>query len=309
MAKKRCPNKTPHRKESPDRFDMSLHEHKNDTKLWLLYFGGNRTMSHKLPKSVYDAKIESLWRHSRRFIAYGLRMKSSPKAIRHYTGGAAPHKGNKCPQCKKCLTLLWDLDLHDELIPDYVNRGFSPAQRLPLYVCWQCLAASYAVLSDRQIKCFPFDLHTEYLQKDETPFRADLVEIPRRPIAFDSIPSTVDAILSLADMIGHDALDKSARKTLNTYFGKRTEPWDYPMSQFGGQPLVYQDHQNKVCPNPKCPANKLSHPYADSEIAYLMKEMALIHWTDEPVLEEHCFQLLYSICGICFSIRAEYRCD
>jgi hypothetical protein len=42
---------------------------------------------------------------------------------------------------------------------------------------------------------------------------------------------------------------------------------------------------------------------------FLMKEMAIIHYDNEPELAKHYFQLLYYICGICFSMRAEYRCS
>ena len=73
--------------------------------------------------------------------------------------------------------------------------------------------------------------------------------------------------------------------------------------------MIYQGHQNEVCPNPKCPAGRLEHPYGDFETRFLMKEMAVIHHDYEPELAKEYFQLLYSICGICFSIRAEYRCS
>ncbi len=160
------------------------------------------------------------------------------------------------------------------------------------------------------MKCFPFDCHTEYLREDETPFQDTPAEIQRRPIAFERIPSTIDAILSLADTIGHDALDKSAQRVINDYFGTRIRSeWDLPISQFGGQPLAYQSHKNMVCPNPKCPASRLEDPYGETQAEFLMKEMALVHWKDEPVLEEHCFQLLYFVCCTCFSLRADYRCS
>ena len=47
-------------------------------------------------------------------------------------------------------------------------------------------------------------------------------------------------------------------------------------------------------------------------VGYLMKEMALIQlvdWKDEPILAKSHIQLLYYVCGICYSMRVELRCD
>jgi hypothetical protein len=268
-------------------------------------------MTRPIPKSLFRADFRPLWRSSRRFIAAGMRLTGtgSGKGF-HVAGGRACHKGSTCPHCGKRLTLLWDLGLRDPLIPDYVRKGFAPAKRLPLYICWQCVAASYRVASDERMTCFDFDSHTDPLRQGETPFRDSPDELPRRKIDFERIPSTVDALLSLENAVGLDALDLPARKAIDKYYRKRVKSnWDLPFSQFGGQPIIYQPHRNVVCPNPKCPASRLQHPYGELEMPYLMKEMALIHFDHEPELAKHCFQLLYHVCGICFGIRVEYRCD
>ncbi|MDB5335406.1 MAG: hypothetical protein JWN70_1025 [Planctomycetaceae bacterium] len=267
-------------------------------------------MPRKIPKSLFDAKLLPLWRDSKRFTAHPLRVAPTGGKSKHFSGGPAPHAGSKCPECKQKLTLLWDLDLTDPLIPDYAREGFSPCTRLPLYICWQCVTASYAVTSDARLKCFPFDHHSDYLEEGETPFPDAPLEMPRRPIALQRIPSTLDALASLANVIGLNELDKPARVALDQSLStKLSTDWDLPFSQFGGQPLVSPRRGDMVCPNPKCPANELTHPYGEMQRPYLMKEMALIQWRDEPILAEHCFQLLYFICGICFSMRAEYRCS
>jgi hypothetical protein len=267
-------------------------------------------MPRNIPSSLSAAGLQSLWRYSRRFVARPVRISPSDDASLHFSGGPSRHKGSVCRKCKKQLTLLWDLHLSDKLIPDSVREGYAPSTRLPFFICWQCVAASYSVLSDTEITTFAFDCHTEHLQADETPFQDAPQEVERRTITISRIPTTIDALLSLADIIGHDEIDESARNTLREYLGDEVRSgWDLPISQFGGAPLAYQGHRDVVCPNPKCPASRLEHPYGELVRPYLMKEMALIHWKDEPVLSEHCFQLLYNVCCICFSIRAEYRCD
>jgi hypothetical protein len=267
-------------------------------------------MPRNIPKSLLAADFHPLWRSSRRFVSQPLRILPARDAKSHFTGGPSVHKGSECPNCKKRMTLFWNLDLNDPLIPEYVRAGFAPATRLPFYICLQCVAASYAVLTDAKVKTFPFDHETDFLKADETPFQNASAEVERRPIAMTRVPTTIDALLSLADVIGHDELDEGAKRTLDAYLGEKvTTDWDLPISQFGGTPLPNQGHRNRVCPNSKCLASKLEHPYGDWEQSFLMKEMALIDWKGEPILSEHCFQLLYTVCPICFSIRAEYRCS
>ena len=265
----------------------------------------------RIPKSLLDAEMQPLWRESRRFVASGMRLtKTTDRKTSHFAGGPATHARSKCPGCGKRWTLLWDLDLSDPLIPDYVRDGFAPAERLPCYICWQCVAASYRVTSNARVQPFAFDSDSEDLLEDETPFVDSPNELPRREIAFERIPSTIDALLSLEDIVGLDELDPAARRAIDGYYGEpMTSGWNLSLSQFGGQPLPYQGHKHLVCPNSKCPTAQLSYPYGDSNFRYLMKEMALIHFDDEPELKKHCFQLLYSVCPVCFSLRAGYRCS
>jgi hypothetical protein len=268
-------------------------------------------MAKRIPKSIFDSKFEYVWQTSRRFLATGMRLTKKRRGrASHFAGGPLLYKCGKCAQCGRKLTLLWNLDLSDSLLPAYMRDGFAPADRLPLCICWQCVAASYRVTSNDRMTCFTFDAGMDPLKEDETPFGDSPAELPLRRIAFERIPSKVDAILSLADIVGLDALDQDARKTIDDYFEKPvTSGWDMPFSQFGGQPLLYQGHWNAKCPNPKCPASRIEHPYGEKVVHYLMKEMALVHFDHEPELAKACFQLLYYICGVCFSIRAEYRCD
>jgi len=266
-------------------------------------------MKKKLPKSIYDPSCLRLLRSANRLIPGGLRLAKAKGKHAHFTGGAAHHRGSKCPGCGRQMALLWDIDLADPLIPDEVRTGFAPAQRLPFYVCWGCMAAAYAVDSNDRIKCFEFDGHTDRLEEGESPFEESPDELPQRKIVFEPVPSTLDALLMLEECIGLEMLDPAARQAINGFYGREiTSGGDLRFSQLGGQPLLCQSRRNLVCPDVKCPASKLEHPYGEMEIPYLMKELAVIHYDNEPVLAEHCFQLRYVACAICFSIRGEYRC-
>jgi hypothetical protein len=81
------------------------------------------------------------------------------------------------------------------------------------------------------------------------------------------------------------------------------------VSQFGGKLHLSQRHNNYVCPNKKCPVSKLTHPYGELEVDYLMKELAVIDIDGNEELTKHYFQIAYYICWVCSSIRAQYGCS
>lgn len=272
-------------------------------------------MPRKLPKSVFDARRNDVWNDprnsgSRRFMHRALRLTEGGNASTHFAGGESNRAGDRCPECKNRLTLLWDLDLRDPSFPDYVREGFAPATRLPFYICWQCCVASYSIPTDKKVACIKLDGAADKLEPGESPFGDAPEVLDRRQLAVTEVPSTVDALLSLVYVVGYEALDTNAKGILNEYLSVSvTSDWDMPFSQIGGTPLASQGHWNKVCPNRKCPASKIEHPYGDMQTKYLMKELGLIHWKEEPVLAEYYFELLYYVCTVCFSIRAEYRCS
>lgn len=260
---------------------------------------------------LYEHELSSIWK-TRRLMANAYRVQSGVAASRHYNGGPLPHQGGTCPQCQKQLTLLWDLDLSDPLVPKDVRKGFAPATRFPLLICWQCLAVSYQVESDQRLKCFPFDWQTEFCNADESPFVDSPAILPRKPISLTRVPSQIDGLLSLYDVVGVDELDEEAKQILRAYHGRPMKwGWDVMQSQVGGQPLYYQGRSDLICPNPDCLGNRMTYPYVDGEKGFLMKELAVIHHDDPetlPMLDEEFFQLLYSVCVLCFSVRVEYRC-
>lgn len=161
-----------------------------------------------------------------------------------------------------------------------------------------------------QIRCFPFDSHDNALEEDESPFGDEIPqESPLQAIELERMPTTIDALLCLSDEIPYDDLDEAAQRALGKYLGgKVSSGWDLVLSQVGGRPMIYQRRRDIPCPNGKCPASKLEVPYGESERRYLMKDLAVVHDTEDPHLDQICFQIVYSICRVCFSIRAEYRC-
>src|SRR5262245_4744356 len=232
-------------------------------------------MPKQIAGSIFDAEYIRLWQKSSRFATRGTRVIRTESANpRHFSGGTASHQGSKCRKCRKPLALLWNLDLRDGVIPDYAREGFAPADRLPFYVCWQCMAASYRVLSNDAIECFKLDRHSDLLGEDESPYEEAPHELPRNELTFKPIPYTIDALLSLEYIVGLENLDPAARKIIDEYYGREIRStWDLPFSQFGGEPLVCQGRRQQVCPNRACPASRLRHPYGESQIPYLMKEL------------------------------------
>lgn len=269
-------------------------------------------MTRTLPESLQDVEPYGLWTMNRRFLPMAYRVSQSESKGSHFGGGKVRHDGARCAGCDHILTLLWDLDLTDNTLPRYARRAFEPATRIPLYVCWNCAASTYCVVSDQQIECFPFDEYSECLGKDESPFVDAPIELDSWFLGFERVPTTVDAVLSLSNVIGLAVLDSAARGQINEFYRQEMDDvWDLPFSQLGGEPMFYQRRRDRVCPNLKCPASKLTPPYGVDDFYgnFLMKELALIHWKDTPILEEHCFQMLYYVCAICASIRGEYRCS
>jgi hypothetical protein len=267
-------------------------------------------MTRKIAKNLYLSKIPMLWRLGPRFFARPVRVRFSKRAGMHFSGGPSPHRGNRCPKCNRRMTLLWDIDLGDTLIPEFVREGFAPATRLPFYTCWQCVTASYAVLSDTNIRTFEFDNQTDFLRAGETPFDDAPDEMTRQPIALKRIPTTIDALLSLAKSLGVDEIDSAGMTALREYFDEEDVfDWNLSISQIGGSTSAKSGFSSLTCPNPKCPANSLKYPFGEHDQPYLMKDLALIHWDGHPILGPHCFEISYSVCGICFSIRSQCRSD
>lgn len=240
---------------------------------------------------------------SRRALPHGYRMRfSKRKRSRHWQGGTPLHQGAECVLCRKPLHLVWDIDLTDPIFPTEFGRAFAPATRVPLYFCCHCPSPTlYRVTSNDKIKVFRPDVVTT---SEENPFDDVPPHFQRRPISFEKIPDVVDALMTLTDDIGFDSLDGPSRRILSKYDSVG------PPSQLGGIPLFLQGHQEEVCPNPRCVATDLKHPYSFSDRWLLMKELAAVNEEDAQLREKSQYmQIAFHICWLCQAILGQYRCD
>jgi hypothetical protein len=265
-----------------------------------------RNMTLRIPKTISLFDLRREWKRTRRFSPHGFKLLlETQRGVQHWQGGPPIHRGAKCQGCKQPLMLIWDIALHDGQFPKFLAEAFAPIERLPLYFCAKCGACSYRLTSEKAIQCFEPDK-----DGDESPFAEMPAELDRRRIAFARIPSPVDGILTLEDTIRFEWLDAAAVKVLHEYYGRPIKStWDMPFSQFGGQPLFTQGHQQIVCPNQKCPASKLEHPYPDLDRDFLMKELAVVEGDADPELQKAYSQIAYHICCTCFAIHSQYRCS
>lgn len=245
----------------------------------------------------------------RRFLPCGSKFYARhSKSSQHYAGGSPIHAAAKCRCCKRELTLLWNLDLSDSLFGAAVRDGFHPDSRLALYICWNCMVTAYRQ-DGPKLTVFQPDHYWDHLTQDESPHADSPNILPSRRIGFQKINSTVDGLRTLADTIGLDRLDKEGIALLSAHYGQPLfSPSQLPYSQLGGGLVFLQGHRNLTCPNKRCPASKLEHPFGDLQVDFLMKELATISLDAEPVLEASYFQIDYHICWVCFSIRAQYAC-
>jgi len=146
---------------------------------------------------------------------------------------------------------------------------------------------------------------------EQNPFREAPSQFNCKPINLRPIPTVVEALIALAEDVGVARLDDDARSVLSQYIGQDVNSnWDLPFSQFGGLPLVMQGRREIVCPNPKCFASRLTHPYPSFDRRFLMRELAVV--TKDALLDEQAFdhaQIAVHICLHCVTLHSEYRCD
>lgn len=243
------------------------------------------------------------WRQTQRLIRNQFRLSLRvPRRSSHTIGGPAKHKGTKCVECRRQLTLLWDIDLSDSLFSDIVRARFAPATRLPFYICWNCMAAAYRVVSDDKVVCFPA---LSELSSGESPFQETPNELPPRKIAFERVPSVIDGLLCLKFRL--DDYDEESQRILRDFYrdrGKLIVTSDLAQSTLGGQSWRFQGLDNHRCRNPKCPVSKLEH-YRD---VFLPKDLGVLYVDADPVLAPHYFKLTYSVCCVCFTVIAGFQC-
>lgn len=259
--------------------------------------------------TLSEIDILPLWRGGHRFIPNGFRVKADERADGpHWQGGTPRHQGTTCATCGRDLQLIWDFNL---TAPELcgVRPFFGGLDRITLYYCMNCPAANVYQLQDgTRLRCF--DPGPDNGSGEESPFREPPDELPRRSILLERIPSVLEGLLAFADDADVESLDGDARRMLNDYLGSKIDSmWDLQFSQFGGQPILAQSHQEIVCPNPDCPAHSIEHPYAERERRFLMKELAVVEDDVKLAAEPFYAQIAFHICCVCRVVHAQYRCS
>ena len=252
------------------------------------------------------------WRYSRRFSPIGFEVTAPIGERLHRQGGPSHRRGAKCPRCRKPLTLIWDIAVTDDHLPEAVADCYGPVERLPLLFCGGCGACAYRVTEPGVVTCFAVE------PDGDSPFEELPAELPESPVALTRLTTEIDALLTLSDIVGLDAFDELARETLTRFAAGRLPVFEegplltdsgLPFDQFGGHPLLGQGERDIVCPNAECPASRLKHPYGHYDRPLLMKRLAVVTGSSSPVIREFYSQVAYHACCVCFTVHAEYRCS
>jgi hypothetical protein len=252
---------------------------------------------------------------SRRALRRGYRWTTGNLRSLHRQGGPPRHDAAICALCNLPLRQIWDIDLSDDAFSDEIRQFFPKLTRLPIYFCCLCWKPTqYLPISDDAIVTFRPDAPKNYDSLTDlnelNPYREAPRSFKKKRIAFEPIPDSVEGLLSLAEDADVMALSVKSRRILSRFVGQKiTSSWDLPFSQIGGLPLFVQGSQEHICPNPKCVASKMFHPFVSSHREHLMKELAVI--TDDVQLSTKPFnaQIAVHVCKLCKTIHCEYRCS
>lgn len=249
---------------------------------------------------------------------YRVRVTESTEA-RHWQGGEAYHKGAWCPNCRKPLLLLWDLDCTDPQLAEH----FGKLRRLPLYYCWTCCVATlaYRVISPKRVEVIIAKAGQE--PDPNFPYEDFPLAFERRPIELERIPYEIEKLLFIYSERYH-LLSSHEEKTLMHWL-KYDRRWRYVrdlsvcvayLHQFGGTPILIQGHEIHLCPNPRCRNYQLWERYnLDCNLEALrMKELAVIHDDPHSGLDmtgsnNPWVEVVFWICEGCFTILSANRCD
>ncbi len=219
---------------------------------------------------------------------------------RHFLGGPSTHRGTKCPECGRRYSMVWDLDLGDPGLPSDFAAQFPSLTRLPLYICWTCVAATYRVTSDVMIRTSEYR-HIEVLKADESPYHEASNETEQVPFSLHLVPTCVEALR--CQLQCHD---QEATRILEKFY-QTTGTGNF--SNLGAFLVPPWGHRPKVCPNTKCPASRFQAPNHDLYYEYMMKELALVDGDGNSHLSEGGLWLNYHVCCICSTIVAEHGCS
>ena len=185
------------------------------------------------------------------------------------------------------------------LPPDFTNQ-FPSLTRLPLYICWTCVAATYRVTSDSMIRTEEYR-NIEFLKDFESPYHEAPDEVEQERFALHQVPTCVDTLsCHLQDY------DDQARTILDQ-FTDITGTGNF--STVGAHLVPPSGRRPQVCPHSKCPVSRFENAECFSNLENLMKELALIDGDGSTLLSQHGLWLKYHICCICSTIVGEYGCS
>lgn len=276
------------------------------------------------------------WDGSTHFLEKKFRIGNQPtNDSLHFKGGCVNHRNSDCPNCRRKLSLVWDLDLSDPRFPSFVQEAFAPATRLPLLICWSCLATCYRVISDEAIQPYETSQSYETLGEDESPLSEAPINTLQEPLYFSEIPMLIDGLFEL-DRLGIMNLDQEAQRAMEAFYGElgisseEMGNWMTPhrmnmkqyiedrafhyqtFSTLGVHHIGNLSQQHHQCPNPNCkkrPTDRLFafHNFHKSERS--PKELALVCRDGHALLDDKFVLLRYYLCPDCFAIGAEHSCD
>src|SRR5207302_7512515 len=167
---------------------------------------------------------------------------------------------------------------------------FSGLDRLPLYYCFDCPEPTvYRLIGRSKIVMLP----VEKRMSEESPFIKAPESLPRHSITLTPIPSEIENLALLSDLLGFEWLRKKDRAVMTRYFGSSRFGIDRDRSQFGGLTNMIQGRRSINCPNPKCPTHNWGHPSMRRKNYYLLKDLAVIERDNAFEFETNCAQIVF----------------
>lgn len=255
---------------------------------------------------------------------YRVKLGKKPDAD-HWSGGAPPHQGARCPTCKIPLLLLWDINCRDTRFP---RRKFGPLDRLALYFCWGCVNdISYQIEDARRIRIHPVE---RFRGGSSFPFKPYPESFERRGLLlFEGVPDGIRRIcrtlndywFSGDDDLPSPKLTPQEQKALVDFFGHPvTHPMGFFHHQLGGKPIVKQwAGEVFICPNPACKGTLIDRARGRKRAMRFLAGVLNDPWAGLPMVEpandetrakwNYFVSVQYHICDCCWTVLGCNRSD
>lgn len=215
---------------------------------------------------------------------YWLRPTSGPKeGPSHHLGGQTRVPGAECPNCRKPLLTLWELDPQDPLL----RLEAGGLDQLSVLFCWTCPAAQSIVVYQLPLASRPFRLIEFALGAAATDFPYE-----RYPIAFPSQALTLVALTPEEQAVIH-------RLNLGEevdWSDQRYKELSCPQHQVGGEPYLMQPLENVGCPQCGAPMPLFGTVGNDT-------------FTVQKFTDNDYVQTLVHLCHGCSIVAVYQRCD